>query len=166
MSEQKGTTAAGTPAGRWSAEQIAELVAAYRTAFDEFPTNSPAYAREQYERGRQMAEAGARIHISIAGTWSADNADGSSTTAYEKLGFHACTADLLQGWLLGGAEIVDHRAEMGYRTCRCCGVSFSLKRSPAPAGSCPRCGRSELLPLIVPAGVIGGAEAKAGEVQS
>jgi len=81
------------------------------------------YAAAQYRKGLAHAQAGAVIHIAANGTWSAElptavtfEADGRvrrehrSISGYEILGLHRNTADLVRGWLDGGALVIDHRA--------------------------------------------------------
>lgn len=71
---------------------------------------SPAsYAEEQYQAGLKLAQQGAEIHIAINGVWSARMPDGAHISSYEKLGYHGRTSNLVQGWIDGGATIIDHR---------------------------------------------------------
>lgn len=102
-------------APRRSTEEIETLIAPYRTEYDEIRS---AYREEQYQKGRQMAREGAHVHIARNSVWSATYPDTISSTgcrmtrsvfSYETLGLHANTADLLRGWLEGGAPITDHR---------------------------------------------------------
>lgn len=72
------------------------------------------YCGQQYRKGLKMAQDGAAFFISMTGSWSAvvpsTIGDGiGHVTAYERLGYHAGTADLIRGWLDGGAIIVDYR---------------------------------------------------------
>jgi hypothetical protein len=83
--------------------------------FDAMAT--PEYHDEQYNEGRKLADEGAVIYISITGCWSADvrpvlsgQTGWGHLAAYERLGYHSCTSDLLRGWQDGGAVIVDYRA--------------------------------------------------------
>ena len=89
----------------------------FRTPFDALPANRD-YATAQYAKGLAMAREGWEIHIAATGVWSARMAaerrpDGTVVyrhiASVEVLGLHACTADLVRGWLDGGATIIDHR---------------------------------------------------------
>jgi hypothetical protein len=66
-------------------------------------------AKEQYEHGLEVGNNAKEIHISYSDSWSADNLDGSYTSAPERIGYHACTKDLLHGFLDSSAKIVVHR---------------------------------------------------------
>lgn len=87
-----------------------ELIATYRTDYDPQHVKT-GYKEKQYNRGLQMAGECHKVHIARNGVWSSDNKDGSTTFSCETLGLHACTADLLQGWLDGGVTIIDYRSE-------------------------------------------------------
>jgi hypothetical protein len=50
------------------------------------------------------------VSISVTGTWGATGKDGSTTTSYERIGYHSCTAPLMRGFLDGPAEIVVFRS--------------------------------------------------------
>jgi hypothetical protein len=86
----------------------------YRTAWDG-PHNAE-YRAKQFADGKALAEQGAAIYISVTGSWSARvpvagrPGEYSHVSAYERLGYHAGTEDLLRGWLAGGARIYDYRA--------------------------------------------------------
>lgn len=88
----------------------------YVTPFDAWRENRD-YHQAQYDKALKMAQQGAIIHISVTGGWSAEippqhayQTGYSSVTAYERIGYHACTADLIRGWQDGGAPIIDWRA--------------------------------------------------------
>jgi hypothetical protein len=66
---------------------------------------------EQYRKGLAMSEQAHTISISYSDSWSATMKDGGSQTAYERIGYHACTADLLRGFLDGPAQIVVYRQD-------------------------------------------------------
>ena len=83
-----------------------EIIETYRSDYDPQHIKT-GYKDKQYNTGLTMAQTCYRIHISRYGVWSSDNKDGSTTFSCETLGLHACTADLLQGWIDGGATIID-----------------------------------------------------------
>jgi len=87
-----------------------ELVETYRTPYDT-QHEKTGYKTKQYQKGLEMARDCYVVYIARNGVWSSDNRDGSTTFSYEGIGYHACTADLLQGWLDGGVTIVDYRSE-------------------------------------------------------
>lgn len=67
------------------------------------------YDRKQYEKGLNYSRQAASVIISINCTWAANLRDGSSVASYEGIGYHACTADLLRGFLDGPARVVVYR---------------------------------------------------------
>lgn len=77
------------------------------TEFDAYPRNAK-YAEEQYQKGLDHGIKGWLISIDVDGRWSASR-DGVHITSYERIGYHACTADLVRGWVDGGAAIHDYR---------------------------------------------------------
>lgn len=79
----------------------------FRTEYD---AGQPSYAREQYEKGRRIADEAQCIHICVNSTWAATY-PGGVTTSSEGIGYHGCTADLLRGFLDGDAPIRVHRAD-------------------------------------------------------
>ena len=82
----------------------------FRTDYDNLPVNE-LYAKKQYAHGRKVSEESECICISVFDTWSANLKSGASLTAYEKLGFHANTSDLLRGFLDGPAKVIVFRLE-------------------------------------------------------
>lgn len=76
------------------------------TSFDDV---KKGYKQEQYEHGLQVSREAKRVTISINSAWSAQMQGGSFLSSYEGIGYHSCTADLLRGFLDGGAEIVVFR---------------------------------------------------------
>ena len=66
------------------------------------------YSIERYKEGLERGLQATEIHISPTGVWSTDNKDGSSTQSYECLGYHACTAPLLSGFLNSGSPVIVH----------------------------------------------------------
>jgi len=89
----------------------------YVTAFDG-PANE-AYRAKRHAEGLELARKGAIIYISATGSWSAripslfGMGGYAHLQAYERLGYHAGTAALIQGWLDGGATIMDYRPAFG-----------------------------------------------------
>lgn len=91
----------------------------FRTDCDTLPSIiARDYAGEQYRKARELAaKPGAVVYISMTGSWSAEyqseapyNPGGKvHVTAYERLGYHTCTADLIRGWLDGGVRILSYR---------------------------------------------------------
>lgn len=73
------------------------------TAFDRYPGNTE-YAQQQYDNGLRIGHEFAEIHISETGVWSASSPN-RLITSYETIGLHACTCDLLHGFLCSGAPI-------------------------------------------------------------
>jgi hypothetical protein len=131
-------------------EQIEALIAAYRTKNDFLPSRE-AFREQQLERGLFLARNGYEIHIAAHGTWSAVRQEsptepGAVIRSFETLGVSSCTADLLKGWLLGGAPILDRRREQHVLTCRC-GIYAHVLIWEERAGKCPRCG-DDPLPYI------------------
>lgn len=64
---------------------------------------------KQYQHGLETGKNALQISIGFTDAWGAHMKDGSLATAYEKLGWHSCTKELLQGFLDSGCEIVVHR---------------------------------------------------------
>ena len=77
----------------------------FRTEYD---ARQPEYAREQYGKGYKLASWAHCIYITCGSTWAASYVQGV-VTSYEGIGYHACTADLLRGFLDGDAPIRVHR---------------------------------------------------------
>jgi len=78
----------------------------FRTPFDGQHTGG--YAVEQYNKGRTLGSQGYTLVIAVNKVWSAVRLGSdidSRISSYEKLGYHACTADLLQGFLDSQAPI-------------------------------------------------------------
>jgi hypothetical protein len=70
-----------------------------------FPV-SAEYAREQFEAGLAVGNDFDYVVVSVRDTWGAGMDDGSrSCSAYERLGYHAGTADLWRGVLSSGTRI-------------------------------------------------------------
>jgi predicted kinase len=73
------------------------------------PANSD-YRREQYGKALKLGQDSAVVHVAINDVWSATLKSGASLVSYAKLGSHAGTAALLQGFLDSGVRIIVHRA--------------------------------------------------------
>ena len=87
----------------------------FKTPNDGLPP--PGYADEQYQKGLRISHESVSVHLSVTGTWGATGKDGSSTTSYERIGYHSCTAPLLRGFLDGPAAVVVARwTPTGYST--------------------------------------------------
>jgi hypothetical protein len=70
------------------------------------------YAEEQYKKGLKIGRDNDLIFISAGGTWGAERNrpnNHSFTTSYEGIGYHACTKDLLHGFLDSGAPVYIYR---------------------------------------------------------
>jgi len=76
----------------------------FRTAFDAQHTT---YKTEQAAKGRELAKQGFTMYVAESGVWSGSK-EGTSLQAYEKLGFHACVIDLIQGFLEAGGKCKFH----------------------------------------------------------
>lgn len=72
----------------------------FRTVFDR-----KDYGNEQYQKGLELGADCSGIFIAMNNCWSARRKDGAHITAYEKLGYHANTADLLRGFLDSGCAV-------------------------------------------------------------
>jgi hypothetical protein len=72
------------------------------------PSDNPVYGEEQFREGKATADAWEVVSIGISGVWGASR-EGSSLTSYERIGYHANTADLLRGFLAGSARVVVYR---------------------------------------------------------
>ena len=80
----------------------------FKTHFDKMPVNI-ARRQEARAKGLKTGQDATEFHIAVNSVWSTTNKDGSSTFAYERLGYHANTAYFFQGILESGVEIIDHR---------------------------------------------------------
>lgn len=67
------------------------------------------YAKEQYEKGLRIGQESLYVSIACNSTWGARGKDGSSTSSYEGIGYHAGTGWLLKGFLDSGCPIVVYR---------------------------------------------------------
>jgi len=65
------------------------------------------YPVKQTADGAKMATEGLTLHIGVNGVWSASK-PGQQVQSYEKLGYHACVNNLVQGFLEAGGKCVFH----------------------------------------------------------
>ena len=81
------------------------------TEADKFPANiARGYAKAQYRKGVETGTEWDTIIISAHTVWGAEMNEGmKSLSSYEGIGYHACTADLLRGFLDSPARIVIYR---------------------------------------------------------
>lgn len=76
----------------------------FRTEFD-----NPAHGEEQYRNGLRIGNECEVISIGISGVWGGTPKTGGSLSSYERIGYHANTADLLRGFLASGARVHVYR---------------------------------------------------------
>lgn len=83
----------------------------FRTMFDaqHVASGEFGYAARQYKSGLEVGQKSTEIHIAVNSVWSARGKDGGHTSSYEGIGYHACTADLLRGFIDSGCKIIVHR---------------------------------------------------------
>jgi len=82
----------------------------FTTEADTWDVNlSSRLGDRQYEKGLNISRMSKRVEIGADGAWCAIDLDGSLTESYEGIGYHACTAHLLHGFLDGPAELVVYR---------------------------------------------------------
>lgn len=86
---------------------------AFKTSYDGCHETSADHAKRQYAKGLEVGRESLRVIIDENGTWAADGRNGAMTTSYEGIGYHAHTAELLQGFLDSGCEIVVQRRDKG-----------------------------------------------------
>lgn len=82
----------------------------FRTDFDGAGSHTP---ERQYRVGYGIGLTSAEVQISESSTWSASCLQSGTRTSYEKIGYHAGTADLLRGFLASGVRIVVYRRGSG-----------------------------------------------------
>jgi hypothetical protein len=76
-----------------------------------------AYGQKQYEKGLQYGRDAVKVTIGVNSVWGATMKDGGHVGSYEKIGYHACTADLLQGFIDSGVPIYVYRWIDGLDKC-------------------------------------------------
>jgi hypothetical protein len=76
-----------------------------------FPTgyDTADGATKKYAEGLEIGRRSSEVYISVTGAWGAEGKDGSRTTSYEVIGYHANTAALLRGFIDSGVKIVVYR---------------------------------------------------------
>jgi len=72
--------------------------------------NPEGYAKEQYDKGFKKGQASLYVSIACNSTWGAKGKDGSSTSSYEGIGYHAGTGWLLKGFIDSQVPIVVYRS--------------------------------------------------------
>jgi hypothetical protein len=83
----------------------------FKTDYDNLPKNKE-YATAQYLKGLRTGKEYQLITIGTSGVWSADSNDGKiSVQSYERIGYHACTKDLLHGFIDSNCKIQVFRAK-------------------------------------------------------
>jgi hypothetical protein len=75
------------------------------TRYDRQHDGGP-YPADQYRHGRDVSAEALEVHITAAGTWGAKLPAGGYIIAAEGIGYHACTTDLLRGFLDGPAPVL------------------------------------------------------------
>ncbi|RPJ40128.1 MAG: hypothetical protein EHM35_00550 [Planctomycetaceae bacterium] len=82
----------------------------FDTPFDGYTPNVVRdLASEQYTKGLRYGQDATMIHIAVNGTWSTETKTGGCLSSCEGIGYHACTKDLLRGFLDSGTPITVHR---------------------------------------------------------
>jgi len=87
----------------------------FETIADIYPENiKRKLATEQYRRGYDLGKVSTQVHISANGVWGATQpsryGEGfANVQSYEGIGYHACTKDLLHGFIDSGVEIIVYR---------------------------------------------------------
>lgn len=79
----------------------------FRTEYDSMPANEKRQA-EQYETGLRIGREYDTVYINDRGVWGALR-PGVTLTSYESIGYHACTAHLLLGFLHSGCTLKIYR---------------------------------------------------------
>ena len=81
----------------------------FTTPFDSLHVNN-GYADKQYQKGLDLGHNARYITIVLNGAWSSMMLDASLHTSCETIGLHACTADLLRGFIDSKATIMIYDA--------------------------------------------------------
>ncbi len=82
----------------------------FRTDFDQYPENVKTnLAVRQYQKGLEIGQQAKHVFITAGTTWGSVNKNGSQTSSYEGIGYHAGTAYLLHGFLDSGVPIYVYR---------------------------------------------------------
>lgn len=81
----------------------------FRTEMDSLPEKG--YAEKRYQEALSLGrEPGMVITINARSVWSG-RASNRSAQSYEGIGYHSCTASVLQGFLNSGCEIMVLRSD-------------------------------------------------------
>ena len=78
-----------------------------------FDVTGSSKLKEQYEKGLSISRESRVVGISIDGTWWAKGIDGSMTNAYEVVGYHVGTCEIIHGFLDGPAQFIVYRLVNG-----------------------------------------------------
>ncbi len=81
-----------------------------RNSFDGFASNV-ARADQRYRDGLKVGAEANEVHVSINDVWGADCKNGGALSSYERLGYHAGTADFWRGVLDSGCAICVYRVD-------------------------------------------------------
>jgi hypothetical protein len=76
----------------------------FRTEYD-----SAAGGAEAYAKGRRIGAKAQEVTIAINDTWGATSDNGGHITSYQRIGYHADTAELLRGILDSGCKLAVYR---------------------------------------------------------
>ncbi len=68
----------------------------------------PDSAKQHYEKGLEIGENYHQVHIATNGVWGASKPN-ETVSSYEIIGYHACTKDLLQGFIDSRCTLIVHR---------------------------------------------------------
>lgn len=72
----------------------------------EYPIeNDMEYNKKQFQTGLDYSNQSHSVTISGNSVWSCSLKNGGMVSSYEGIGYHACTAALLAGFLAGTAEL-------------------------------------------------------------
>lgn len=83
----------------------------FKTTMDGYPPLD--YAGKQYQNGLDIGRSAKHVSISIRSVWGAELKTGAHVSSAEGIGYHACTSDLLRGFLDSGVSIIVHRLVKG-----------------------------------------------------
>lgn len=78
---------------------------AFTSPFDVMHTG--ALQEKQAAEGAKLASDGLTLHIGVNGVWSASKPN-QHVSSYEKLAYHACVAQLVEGFLKAGGKCLFH----------------------------------------------------------
>jgi hypothetical protein len=77
------------------------------TGYDRMAVNvNSGLAHRQYQKGLDIGAEYSRIQIDSESVWTATLPNSKTILSYEKIGYHACTSDLLAGFLGSDAAII------------------------------------------------------------